>query len=64
MSKSKLSPRGARIVKALAEFADDLNSGVPIESKYTVRTATVIPKPSPSPGGSADRRGTHRKKPR
>jgi hypothetical protein len=61
---SKLSPRGARVVKALEEFADDLGSGVPIEWKYNVRTVKVIPKPSPRPGGSAGRRGTHRKKPR
>ena len=47
MSKNKLSPRGARIVKALEEFADDLEAGVPIASKYTVRTVRVIPKPSP-----------------
>ncbi len=47
MNKNKLSPRGARIVKALEEFAADLEASVPIESKYTVRTVRVIPKPSP-----------------
>ena len=47
MSRSKLSPRGERIVKALNEFADDLDAGTPIESKYTVRMVRVIPKPSP-----------------
>jgi DNA-binding transcriptional regulator YiaG len=46
MSDGQLSSRGARIVKALDQFADDLASGVPIESKYTVRTVRVIPKPS------------------
>ena len=46
MKKAKLSPRGARIVKALEELADDLEAGVPIESKYTVRTVRVIPKPA------------------
>jgi len=46
MKKNKLSPRGARIVKALEEFAADLEAGVPIGSKYTVRTVRVIPKPS------------------
>src|SRR5689334_21602004 len=46
MKKNKLSSRGARIVRALEEFADDLEAGVPIESKYTVRTVRVIPKPS------------------
>jgi putative transcriptional regulator len=46
MSKSKLSSRGERIVKALNEFADDLDAGTPIGSKYTVRTVRVIPKPS------------------
>ncbi len=49
MSENKLSARGARIVKALDQFAADLKSGVPIESKYTVRTVRVIPKPSPFP---------------
>src|SRR5215472_5157979 len=46
MKKTKLSLRGAQIVKALDEFADDLEAGVPIGSKYTVRTVRVIPKPS------------------
>jgi hypothetical protein len=63
MSKTKLSPRGARIVKALDEFADDLEAGVPIESKYTVRTVKPIPKPF-SPSEGAGPRGTHRKKSR
>ena len=49
MSENKLSTRGARIVGALDQFADDLESGAPIESKYTVRTVRVIPKPSPYP---------------
>ena len=46
MKKKPLSSRGARIVKALEELADDLEAGAPIESKYTVRTVRVIPKPS------------------
>jgi DNA-binding transcriptional regulator YiaG len=46
VSEGKLSPRGARIVKALKQFANDLASGVPIETKYTVRQVRVIPKPS------------------
>lgn len=46
MSEDKLSPRGTRIVKALAQFADDLEAGVPIETKHTVRTVRVNPKPS------------------
>ncbi len=49
MSKGKLSSRGARIVEALNQFADDLESGAPIEPKYTVRKVRVIPKPSPYP---------------
>jgi len=49
MSENKLSTRGARIVGALDQFAADLESGDPIESKYTVRTVRVIPKPSPYP---------------
>ncbi|HZW34127.1 MAG TPA: helix-turn-helix domain-containing protein [Isosphaeraceae bacterium] len=49
MSKGKLSARGARIVKALNQFADDLAAGTPIETKYTVRQVRVIPKPSPYP---------------
>jgi putative transcriptional regulator len=46
LSKDKLSARGTRIVKALNQFADDLESGIPIESKYTVREVRAIPKPS------------------
>jgi putative transcriptional regulator len=46
VSEAKLSSRGARIVKALTQFADDFEVGVPIESKYTVRTVRVIPRPS------------------
>jgi putative transcriptional regulator len=34
-------------VKALSQFADDLEVGTRMESKYTVRTIRVIPKPSP-----------------
>jgi len=49
VSKGKLSARGARIVKALNQFADDLAAGTPIETKYTVRQVRVIPKPSPYP---------------
>ena len=46
MSRTSLSERGARIVRALEEFADDLESGIPIEEKYTVRQVRVIPRPS------------------
>jgi putative transcriptional regulator len=46
VSKNNLSARGARIVKALNQFADDLESGATIESKLTVRQVRVIPKPS------------------
>jgi putative transcriptional regulator len=49
MSKGKLSSRGARIVKALNQFADDLEAGAAVESKYTVRRVRIIPKPSPYP---------------
>jgi DNA-binding transcriptional regulator YiaG len=49
VSKDQLSARGARIVGALDRLADDLESGAPIESKYTVRNVRVIPKPSPYP---------------
>jgi putative transcriptional regulator len=49
MSKQKLSPRGARIVQALHQFADDLAAGVPVETKYTVRQVRVIPEPSAFP---------------
>jgi putative transcriptional regulator len=31
----------------LNQFADDLEAGVPIESKYTVRQVRVIPQPRP-----------------
>ncbi len=43
---AQLSSRGARIVKALDQFADDLAAGTLIESKYTVRQVRVIPKPT------------------
>ncbi len=46
MSVGKLSSRGARIVKALGQFAEDLSAGAPIETKYTLRQVRVIPKPS------------------
>ena len=46
MSEGKLSSRGARIVKALNQFAADLAAGTPMETKYTVRQVRVIPKPS------------------
>ncbi len=49
MSRGALSPRGARIVAALKELADDLEAGEPIHKKYTVRTVRVIPKPSSYP---------------
>jgi DNA-binding transcriptional regulator YiaG len=44
--EDKLSPRGARIVKALNQFAADLAVGIPMETKYTVRQVRVIPEPS------------------
>jgi putative transcriptional regulator len=47
MSEEKLSARGARIVKALEQFADDIEAGVPIASKYTVRQVRVLPRPRP-----------------
>jgi hypothetical protein len=40
------TPRGARIVKALEQFADDLDAGAPTQVRYTVRSVRVIPKPS------------------
>lgn len=49
MTKGKLSTRGARIVEALGQFAEDLATREPIETKYTVRQVRVIPKPSPFP---------------
>ena len=49
MSEGKLSSRGARIVKALNQLADDLEAGTPVESKYTVRQVRVIPQPSSYP---------------
>jgi DNA-binding transcriptional regulator YiaG len=45
-NKAKLSSRGERDVKALNQFADDLETGVPIESKYSVRRVRVIETPS------------------
>jgi DNA-binding transcriptional regulator YiaG len=49
VSAKKLSSRGARIVKALDHFAEDLAAGTPIETKYTVRWLRVVPKPSAYP---------------
>lgn len=46
MSDRKVSDRGARIVKALEQFAEDVETGVAIEEKYTVRQVRVIPQPS------------------
>ena len=46
MSKPKPSARGARIVEALDQFADDLEAGAPMESKYTARTVRVIAPPA------------------
>ena len=45
MNDAKLSARGARIVAALNQFADALETGVPIESKYTMRQVRVVPPP-------------------
>ena len=63
MSENNLSSRGARIVKALEEFADDLEAGVPIDSKYNVRTVEVTPKRPPDTGAGARRRRTDRDRP-
>jgi putative transcriptional regulator len=46
VSEGKLSSRGARIVKALGQLADDVAAGIPIETKYTVRQVRIIPEPS------------------
>jgi hypothetical protein len=35
--KSKLSPKGAKIVAALGRFRDTIEAGIPIEQRYTVR---------------------------
>ena len=64
MSEGKLSSRGARIVKALNQFADDLAAGTPIETKYTVRRVRVIPRPSLYPPRGSHRAGVDRGKPR
>lgn len=49
MSEGKLSPRGARVVKALDQFADDLDAGASIETKDTAPRVKVTPKPSLDP---------------
>ncbi len=46
MSARKLSSRGARIVNALEQFADDIATNMPLETKYTIRQVRVIPEPS------------------
>jgi hypothetical protein len=51
VSEGKLSARGARIVEALNKFADDLESGAPIEFRYTIRVDTG--RPSGTGGSSA-----------
>jgi putative transcriptional regulator len=49
VSEGNLSSRGARIVKALNQFADDLAAGTPIETKCKGRQVRVIPTPSHYP---------------
>lgn len=49
MSKDGRSARGERIVAALDRFAADLEAGVPIGSKYTLRQVRVIPAPRAYP---------------
>ena len=49
MSEGNLSSKGARIVEALNQFADDIVAGTPIETKYKGRQVRVIPKPSRYP---------------
>jgi hypothetical protein len=61
MSRNKLSSRGARIVKALEESADDLDAGVPIESRYTVRTMRVIILTAAERSSRSGDAGTHNK---
>jgi putative transcriptional regulator len=46
VAQGKLSVRGARIVKALDQFADHLAAGTPTKTRYTMRWVRVIPKPS------------------
>ena len=45
MSDEGLSARGSRIVAALTEFADDLEAGVSIESKYAIRQVRAVRPP-------------------
>jgi putative transcriptional regulator len=40
-----LSPKGAKIVAALAEFRDALKEGAPIEERFTVRTVELDLRP-------------------
>jgi putative transcriptional regulator len=39
--KSKLSPKGAKIVAALGRFRDTIEAGIPIQQRYTVRRVTL-----------------------
>ena len=43
---SPLSPLGAEMLAGLSEFCDALESGEPIEKRYTVRTVTLDLKPT------------------
>ena len=42
-----LSPLGAEMVAGLSAFCDALESGTPVEERFTVRTVTLDLKPRP-----------------
>ena len=44
---TRLSPLGAEMVAGLSAFCDVLESGVPIETRYTVRTVSLDLQPRP-----------------
>jgi hypothetical protein len=50
MTKDKLSSRGERIVGALEELADDIEAGVPIESKIIAAIGIAEPGARPPEG--------------
>jgi len=43
----RLSPLGAEMVAGLSAFCDALESGVPVEERFTVRTVTLDLQPKP-----------------
>jgi putative transcriptional regulator len=52
---SPLSPLGAEMVAGLSAFCDAIDAGVPLESRYTVRTVTLDLEARPYEAGDVQR---------